>query len=85
MRRGRRLVARFDGRLATQDDDGGSSNVFFTMSAVGGKPVRVMVKVFQRAQDATFAFSAQAKDELGNLLTDQTGEVVVTLASNGGL
>jgi hypothetical protein len=74
-----------DGKIATQADNGGTSNAFFTMSAAGGKPVRVMVKLFQRAQDNTFAFSAVARDENGNLITDVTGQAILTLAPNGGL
>ena len=55
------------------------------MQPVGSKPVKVLLKVFQRANDATFAFTAQARDENGIALTDQTGEIVNTLAANGGL
>jgi hypothetical protein len=50
-----------------------------------GVPTRVLVKVFQRANDAQFAFSTRLRDEFGNLLTDQTGELVIKLSPDGGI
>jgi hypothetical protein len=49
------------------------------------KSTRVLIKVFQRADDEDFAFSVQLRDELGNLLTDQTQELVLLLGPQGGI
>jgi hypothetical protein len=57
------------------------------LQAAGGKskPVRILIKVLQRANDAQFAFTAQLKDQNGVLLTDATRELVFTLGLNGGI
>jgi hypothetical protein len=46
---------------------------------------RVLVKLFQRANDNGLEFSARARDEFGNLLTDITGELVLQLGPGGGI
>jgi hypothetical protein len=53
--------------------------------SIAKKPTRVMIKLFQRATDDEFTFSMQLRDEFGNLLTDQTGELVVLLGPQGGI
>ena len=74
-----------NGALVAQNDQGGGATALVNLPAAGGAPARILVKVLQRANDARFAFTAQLRDELGNLLTDRTGELVFTLGPNGGI
>lgn len=76
-----------DGVLASQNDQGGGTSAFLTLkpAAPGNKPVRIVIKVLQRANDAQFAFTAQLRDELGRPLTDVSRELVFTLGPNGGI
>lgn len=53
--------------------------------ATAKKPTRLLIKLFQRATDDEFTFSLQLRDEFGNLLTDQTGELVILLGPQGGI
>jgi hypothetical protein len=46
---------------------------------------RVLLKVLQRANDRDFRFQMLIKDQLGNPLTDATGELVVKLSPDGGI
>lgn len=75
-----------DGVLAAQNDQGGGASAVLNLPAAGAgaKPVRILIKLLQRSTDASFAFTAQLRDELGNLLTDTTRELVFTLGPNGG-
>ena len=49
------------------------------------KPTRLLFKVFQRADDPEFSFSVQLRDDLGNLLTDASQELVILLGPQGGI
>ncbi len=73
--------------LAAQDDDGGGASAIATLPAYGGdnKPTRVLIKLLQRAGDNGLSFTARLRDELGNPLTDTSGELVITLGANGGI
>jgi hypothetical protein len=75
-----------DGVLAAQNDQNGGASAVVNLPAAGkgGKPVRILIKLLQRSSDASFAFTAQLRDELGTLLTDATGELVFTLGPHGG-
>jgi len=53
--------------------------------SVSKAPTRILIKLFQRAGDDEFAFTARLQDELGNLLTNATGEVILTLGPEGGI
>jgi hypothetical protein len=53
--------------------------------ATSKKSTRVLIKLFQRATDQDFEFSVQLRDELGNLLTNDTAELVVLLGPTGGI
>jgi len=44
-----------------------------------------MIKLLQRAGDSDFEFRLRLRDELGNLLTDTTGELVIVLGPEGGI
>jgi hypothetical protein len=60
----------------------------FVLKAAGTKtiPPRILVKVFQRANDAQFQFTAKFTDRITQQpLTDVTGELVFTLGPNGGI
>jgi hypothetical protein len=77
-----------DKLLVAQNDQGGSTQAIITLPAAntpGAKPPRILIKVLQRANDQQFSFSAQLRDQNGNLLTDRTGELVFTLGINGGI
>ncbi|HET7502083.1 MAG TPA: hypothetical protein VFK02_13795 [Kofleriaceae bacterium] len=77
-----------DGVLAGLNDQGnGSATAVVNFAAAGSKtkPSRILLKVLQRANDAQFAFTAQLRDQQGQLLTDVTGELVFTLGLNGGI
>lgn len=76
-----------DGALVAQNDQGGGTTAFVNLKAAGpgAKPVKILVKLLQRANDNAFAFTAQFRDQLGALLTDATREVVFTLGLNGGI
>jgi hypothetical protein len=76
-----------DGVLISQNPNSGGTTAIMTFKASGGtdtKSTRVLVKLLQRAQDANFNFTAQFADQFGTNLTDLTGELVFTLAPNGG-
>jgi hypothetical protein len=49
------------------------------------KATRILVKLFQSADDNGFEFTLQLRDELGNPLTDTTGEIVALLGPQGGI
>lgn len=53
--------------------------------ATSKTPTRILIKLFQNADDDEFSFSAQLRDELGNLLTNTSGELVVLLGPQGGI
>ena len=76
-----------NGSLVAQNDNGGGATALVTLPPSGGasQPARIMIKLLQRQNDADFAFEAQLRDDLGNLLTDQTGELVFTLGPKGGI
>jgi hypothetical protein len=76
-----------DGALVAQNDQGGGTSAFVNLKPAGpgAKAVKVLVKLLQRANDPTFSFTAQFRDQLGNLLTDATGELVFTLGPGGGI
>jgi hypothetical protein len=76
-----------NGALVAQNDNSGGATALVTLPASGGasQPARIMIKLLQRQNDADFAFTAQLRDDLGNLLTDQTGELVFTLGPKGGI
>jgi len=77
-----------DGKLVAQNDNSGGATALVQLKAAGTPnvvPPRILIKLLQRANDAKFAFSAQLKDELGNLLTDVNGGLVFTLGPNGGI
>lgn len=76
-----------NGALVSQNDQGGGTTAFLTLppAGPGAKPVRVLVKVLQRANDPEFAFTAQLRDELGRVLSDTSRELVFTLGPNGGI
>jgi hypothetical protein len=75
-----------NGALSAQNDQGGGATALVTLGPAGsGPPPRILIKILQRANDAKFAFTAQLRDELGNLLTDQNGGLVFTLGPNGGI
>jgi hypothetical protein len=46
---------------------------------------RILVKVFQRAQDQRFEFQMFLRDQFGNPLTDVTRELVIKLSPDGGI
>jgi hypothetical protein len=77
---GNALVAQADGA-----GGGVSAIARLPAFAVGRTSTRILIKLFQRAGDQDFAFSLQLRDELGNLLTDRTGEVLVVLGPEGGI
>jgi hypothetical protein len=76
-----------DGALVAQNDQRGGTSAFMTLkpAGAGSKPVKVLIKLLQRANDQQFSFTAQFRDQLGNLLTDVTRELVFTLGPNGGV
>lgn len=76
-----------DGQLSGQNINSGGTTAFLTLAPSGtGKAVRVLVKLLQRANDATFNFQAQFSDQqTGVAFTNATGELVFTLGPNGGL
>lgn len=76
-----------DGVLVAQNDQGGGASTVMTLAPAGpgNKPTRILIKLVQRSTDPTFAFSAQLRDELGQLLTDTTRELVFTLGPHGGI
>jgi len=53
--------------------------------AVGHSSTRVLVKVFQRANDQQFSFQLLLTDQFGTAFTDTTGELVVKLSPDGGI
>ncbi len=72
--------------LVAQNDAGGGTSAIATLPPAGGASgVRLMVKLLQRASDPTFRFTARTRDELGNILTRQTGELVFVLGPKGGI
>jgi hypothetical protein len=76
-----------DGNLVSQNDQAGGTTAFLNLGPSGPtfKPVRILIKLLQRQDDQQFSFSAQLRDELGALLTDQSRELVFTLGPNGGI
>jgi len=76
-----------DGALVAQNDQRGGTSAFITLkpAGAGSKPVKVLIKLLQRANDPQFSFTAQFRDQLGNLLTDVSRELVFTLGPNGGV
>jgi len=77
-----------DGAAVVQADDadgGVTALVRLPAFSTSKKATRVVLKVLQRADDRDFAFTAQLKDELGNPLTEQSGEIIVKLGPDGGI
>jgi hypothetical protein len=77
-----------DASLVAQAEDaraGASALIPLPSYAASRKATRVLVKVFQRANDPEFSFSVQLRDELGNLLTDTGRELVFLLGPQGGI
>ncbi|MBC7976372.1 MAG: hypothetical protein H7138_15485 [Myxococcales bacterium] len=77
-----------NGVFVTDNAVGGGATANLILKAAGTKSpaTRVVIKLLQRADDAAFAFSAKLADRIsGALLTDATGELVVTLGKNGGI
>jgi hypothetical protein len=75
-----------DGLLSSQNINSGGTTAFLTLPPAGGKPVKMVVKLLQRAGDATFNFQAQFSDQqTGVAFTDATRELVFTLGPNGGI
>lgn len=76
------------GQLVAQAEDARGGTVAIAQIpafATAKKPTRVLIKLLQRANDDGFSFSAQLRDELGNLLTDTSGELVILLGPQGGI
>jgi hypothetical protein len=71
--------------LVGQSEDADAGIATIAQLPGGGVPTRVLIKVLQRANDDDFTFTVQLRDELGNLLTDQSGEVIVKLSPEGGI
>jgi hypothetical protein len=67
-----------------RDGDGVSSTVRLPSFNDTKEVTRVMLKVFQQADEATFGFTMQFTDDENNLLTDATKELVFVLAKNAG-
>ena len=78
-----------DDRPVAQADNAGPVSTTalarFPAFANEKKSTRILIKVFQRAADDEFNFSVQLSDQFGNLLTDNTGELVVLLNPDGGI
>jgi hypothetical protein len=74
-----------NGTLAAQAINGGQTSAIINLGGQGSttQTAHILVKVLQRANDATFAFKAQTTDNLGNVLVDN-GSILFTLAPNGG-
>jgi hypothetical protein len=53
--------------------------------STGKSLTRLLVKVFQRANDQQFQFQARFQDQFGNPLTNFTGELVFKLSPDGGI
>lgn len=49
------------------------------------KATRILLKLFQRADDPGLSFVMRAADQFGNPLTDATGELIVKLSPDGGI
>jgi hypothetical protein len=73
--------------IVQSDQAQGGVTGLATLSAWGaGKTsTRVLVKVLQRAGDNGFNFTMRLTDQLGNPLTDATGELVLKLGPDGGI
>ena len=75
-----------NGQLAGQADQGGAATAPIHLTGTGtGSTAKILVKILQRANDATFAFTAQLRDDQGTLLTDVNGGLVFTLSTGGGI
>jgi hypothetical protein len=77
-----------DTSLVAQADDasaGVAAIAQLPSYAVAKKSTRVLIKLFQRATDRELSFSLQLRDDLGNLLTNDTAELVVLLGPTGGI
>jgi hypothetical protein len=79
-----------DGTLRTQNNVGGQTlTTQFQLGAAGSKTplstAKIMVKLFQSANEQQFQFTAQLQDELGNILTDQNSGLVFVLSPDGGI
>jgi hypothetical protein len=64
---------------------GASALVLLPSYRTANHAVRLLLKVFQRAGDSAFNFSAQFQDQFGNKLTNTSGELIFKLGPNGGL
>lgn len=72
--------------LQASDATNGVSGLTTVPALRGGVgATRILVKVLQRVEDEDFAFSLLLRDQLGNVLTDRTGELVVKLGPEGGI
>lgn len=75
-----------NGLLVAQNDQPGGTTALTTLAASGAtRTARIMIKLLQRPGDGRFAFTAQLRDDQGNLLTDRNGGLVFTLGPNGGI
>jgi hypothetical protein len=76
-----------NGVLAATSNNGGTVTAIANLPAASKREptTHVLIKLLQRANDADFAFTAQVQDDIGNVLTDETGELVFTLAPDGGI
>jgi len=75
------------GNTLVAQSDGGQTSAIAAVPSFGtaATPTRLMIKLLQRAGDQEFEFTLQLRDELGNLLTDTTGELVIVLGPEGGI
>lgn len=75
-----------DNQLVAQGDGVTTSAIAYVPSySSSNQSTRVLIKLLQRAGDPDFAFSMQLQDELGNALTDATGEMLLLLGPKGGI
>ena len=67
--------------------DGSGTSVTVTLPAYASSRqlTRILVKVFQTSDDATFGFDLQLTDTAGNMITGATRELVFKLGPEGGI
>jgi hypothetical protein len=70
---------------ADDAENGVTGLALFPAFAGGRSTTRILVKLFQRADDGELSFSLRLQDQFGNVLTDQTGELVIKLGPEGGI
>jgi hypothetical protein len=76
-----------DALVAQADDASGGVATIAQLPAFGNskKSTRLLFKLFQSADDEEFSFTVQFRDDLGNLLTDASQELVILLGPQGGI